>query len=265
MEPRPTMIAVGVDSSPEALAAARFGARAAELRGLDLVLCHAVSPPATTESSAWLLQRLQGQLRIPPRMVVSTVLDQLAPAVLLKEVEHEAAMLVVGHRRQDRPEHSILGSLAAQLVASVRKPLAVVPAGWTPSPWTSRPVLVALDGTADADEVLSFACEEASRLQAPVVATHVIPPADLFDPQQTQRALHELLAGWKQDYPDLAFDVDVLVGQPDRALVEASRRACELVVGGPRHPQRRRGWTDSIARTAARWAHCPLVVVPRDD
>lgn len=263
MESRPSTIAVGVDSSPEALAAARFGVRAAELRGLDLTLCHAVSPPATTESSGWLLERLQTQLRIPPAMVVSTVLDQLAPAVLLKEVEDTAAMIVVGRRRADRPEHSILGSLAAQLVASVHTPLAVVPAGWTAPPWTSRPVLVAIDATTDADEVLAFACQEASRVQAPLVATHVVAPADLADPSLSLRTVHELLAGWKQDYPDLTFGVDVLVGEPDRAIVEASWRASLLVVGGPRHPQRRRGWTDSVARTAVRWAHCPIVVVPR--
>lgn len=257
-----TMIAVGVDSSPEALAAARFGVRAAEQRGLDLILCHSVCPPATAESSAWLLERLQGQLRIPATMRVTTVLDQLAPAVLLKEMDDAAAMLVVGRRRADRPEHSILGSLAAQLVASVHKPLAVIPAGWVPEQWTSRPVIVALDGTSDAADVLAFACEEAARLQAPLVATHVVAPADLEDPASSLRAMHELLAGPKQDHPHLTFGVDVLVGEPDRALVEASRRASQLVVGGPRQPQRRRGWADSVARTAVRWARCPVVVVP---
>lgn len=260
-----TTVAVGVDSSPEALAAARFGVKAAELRGLDLTLCHAVSPPATAESSAWFLERLQAQLRIPPTMTVRTVIDQLAPAVLLKEVEDTAALLVVGHRRVDRSEHSIMGSLAAQLVASVHRPLAVVPAGWTSPPWTTRPVLVALDATTAADEVLAFACEEASRWQAPLVATHVVVPAELEDPSGSLRTLHEVLAGWKQDYPDLTFGVDVLVGEPDRAVVEASRRASLLVVGGPRHPQRRHGWTDSVARTAVRWAHCPIVVVPRTE
>lgn len=258
-----TTIAVGVDSSPEALAAARFGVREAELRGLDLRLCHAVCPPATTESSAWLVERLQSQLRIPPTMVVTRLLDQLAPAVLLKEVEDSAALLVVGRRRSDRPEHSILGSLAAQLVASVSTPLAVVPAGWTSPPWTSRPVLVALDAVDDADEVLAYACEAAARWQAPLVAAHVITPAELGDPERSRRAVHEVLAGWKQDYPDLSFDVDLLVGEPDRTIVEASRQASQLVVGGPRHPRRPRGWTDSVARTAVRWAHCPLVVVPR--
>jgi nucleotide-binding universal stress UspA family protein len=262
--PLPTTVAVGVDSSPEALAAARFGARAAHLRGLDLTLCHAVSPPATTESSAWLLERLQGQVRIPPTMTVTTVLDQLAPAVLMKEMEDRAALLVVGRRRADRPEHSILGSLAAQLVASVHTPLAVVPAGWTPAPWTSRPVLVALEMITGVDEILAFACDEASRLQAPLVVTHVVAPNDLVDPSASLRAVHELLAGWKQDYPDLAFGVDVVVGEPDRAIIEASRRAAVLVVGGPRHPQRRRrGWADSVARTGVRWAHCPIIVVPR--
>lgn len=265
MDHSATMVAVGVDSSAEALAAARYGVRAAELRGLDLTLCHAVTPPATTESSAGLLRRLQSQLRVPPTMRVSTVVDQLAPAVLLKEVEDEAALLVVGHRRIDRPEHSILGSLAAQLVASVHRPLAVVPAGWTPPPWTTRPVLVALDATTVAEEVLAFACEEATRLRAPVVATHVVPPSEIADPQASVRTVTELLAGWKQDYPDLDFAVDLLVGEPDRAIVEASRRASLLVVGGPRHPERRRGWTDSVARTAVRWSVCPIVVVPRGD
>ncbi|MFT4167028.1 MAG: universal stress protein [Microlunatus sp.] len=262
---RPQTIAVGVDSSPESLAAARFGAKAAELRGLSLTLCHAVCPPATTASSAWQLARVQSQLRIAPSVVVHTVLDQLAPAVLLKEVGDDAAMLVVGRRRTDRPEHSILGSLAAQLVASVHRPLVVVPAGWTPPPWTTRPVIVALDATTDADEVLAYACEEATRWQAPLVATHVVGPSTVGEPELSRRALHELLAGWKQDYPDLTIDVDVLTGEPDNAIIEASRRASQLVVGSPRHPQRRRGWTDSVSRTAVRWTHCPLVVVPRND
>lgn len=265
MEPRPSTVAVGVDYSPEALAAARFGVRAAMLRGLELTLCHAVSPPATLESSARLLQRLQAQLRIPPSLIVTTVVDQLAPAVLLKEVEDAAALLVVGRRRSDRPEHSILGSLAAQLVASVHKPLAVVPAGWTPTSWTSRPVLVALDTPTDADEVLAFACEEALRLQTALVAIHVVSPAELIDPDASLRAMHELLAGWKQDYPDLTFGVDLGVGEPDRVIVEASRCASVLVVGGPRHPRRPRGWTESVARTGVRWSHCPIVVVPRND
>jgi nucleotide-binding universal stress UspA family protein len=263
MDTKPTMIAVGVDSSPEALAAARFGVETAELYGLDLLLCHAVCPPATTASSAWLLDRVQSRLRIPPTMVVRTRRDQLAPAVLLKELEDDAAMVVVGHRRVDRPEHSILGSLAAQLVASVRRPLAVVPAGWESTPWTSRPVVVALDVTTDADEVLTFACPEAARLQAALVVTHVVAPADLDEANLSLRAVHELLAGWKQDYPDLTFNVDLLVGEPDRAIIETSRRARLLVVGGPRHPRRRFGWTDSVARTGVRWAHCPIVVVPR--
>ena len=100
-------------------------------------------------------------------------------------------------------------------------------------------------------------------MRAPVVATHLVAPNDFDDPQRSLRAVHELLAGWKQDYPDLAFGVDVLVGEPDRAIVEASRRAAALVVGGPRHSQRRRGWADSVARTGVRWAHCPIIVVPR--
>lgn len=266
MATRPTMIAVGVDSSAEALAAARFGARAADLRGLDLLLCHAVSPPATTESSAWLIERLQRQLRIPPTMVVSTLLDQLSPAVLLKEVEDTAAMLVVGHRRLDRPEHSILGSLAAQLVASVHRPLAVVPAGWASRPWTSRPVLVAIDPTTDPAEMLTFACEEASRQQAPLVAAYALPagirPRGI---ELARLAMQEALAGSKQDYPDLSIEVELLTGEPEHAVVEASRRAGQLVLGGPRHPSRRRGWSDSVARTAVRWAHCPVVVVPRSD
>lgn len=263
MDARPTTIAVGVDSSPEALAAARFGARAAELRGFSLTLCHAVCPPATTESSAWLLERLRRRLEIPPTMPVTTVLDQLGPAVLLKEMEESAAMLVVGRRRSDRPEHSILGSLAAQLVASVHTPLAVVPAGWIPSPWTSRPVVVTLDALTEADEILAFACAEASRWHAPLVAIDVLPPSNRADSRPTTRAIEKLLAGWKHRHPELGFRVEMLTGEPDRAVVEASRRASVLVVGGPRHPQRRRGWTDSVARTAVRWAHCPVVVVPR--
>jgi hypothetical protein len=48
-------------------------------------------------------------------------------------------------------------------------------------------------------------------------------------------------------------------------IVEASRCASVVVVGGPRHPRRPRGWTDSVARTGVRWSHCPIVVVPRND
>ncbi|MDN5763222.1 MAG: universal stress protein [Microlunatus sp.] len=263
MEVSPSMIAVGVDSSAEALAAARFGTQAAELRGLNLLLAHAVCPPATAESSAWLIERLRSQLRIPPTMEVNTVLDHHSPAALLKEVEVSAAMLVVGRRRVDRPEHSILGSLAAQLVASASRPLAVVPAGWTAMAWTTRPVLVAVDPTVDVADLLRFAFAEASRLEAPLLAVYAVPASSRKDPAVSLRAVEEALAAsGRQEYPALSVAIELLVGEPDGVVVAASRRAVELVVGGPRDPHRRRGWTDSVARTAVRWANCPVVVVP---
>jgi nucleotide-binding universal stress UspA family protein len=84
------------------------------------------------------------------------------------------------------------------------------------------PVVVGVDCSASAQDVLAFAFEEATHRRAPLVALHVGPtpmPA-------------EVLAGCAQQYPEVRVIESVRgVTHPAAALIEASRGAALVVVG----------------------------------
>jgi nucleotide-binding universal stress UspA family protein len=46
-----------------------------------------------------------------------------------------------------------------------------------------------------------------------------------------RRVTHEVLAGWSEQYPDVAVSAKVLHGRPAPLLIEASARASLTVVG----------------------------------
>ena len=72
----------------------------------------------------------------------------------------------------------------------------------------------------------------------------------------------EMLAGWRDDYPDVDVTVTLVRGRAGSALVQESRTAQLLVVG-------RRGLggfpgllLGSVGSHLIHHAHCPVVVVP---
>lgn len=140
------VVTVGLDGSPESLAAARWAADEAEKRGLTLRLLHAwplLAPepthvPAEVDQNHWakrLVHTAQAELqaRHPGLSVVGNLVADDAQKALLQAAKavvraaEGAALLVVG-RREHRPGRvPHLGPVAQAAIHHGHCPVAVVP------------------------------------------------------------------------------------------------------------------------------------------
>ncbi|MET0695338.1 MAG: universal stress protein [Propionibacteriaceae bacterium] len=268
-------IAVGVDESPQAMVAARYALWQAELRGLGLTLVHAYPVPAMEamafedisvslrEAAQEVVDTVIAELNVPPTVKVTTLLGQTSPVLLLRQAAETAQLLVVGQDHVGFAERIIVGNIAAPLCHRASCPVIVVPSGWEHGAMNRHPVAVALDGKSATEEVLRVAFEVAVLLKTRLVAVHAMSanswPRDVA---AEERNLAELLAGHKQDNPEVDVTVQTVSGDPKRALVESSLTASLLVVGAP-HSEGLAAWTRSVARGVLEQVECPVAVVPR--
>jgi hypothetical protein len=87
-------------------------------------------------------------------------------------------------------------------------------------------------------------------------------PASEIAPQTAN--LTELLAGSKQDFPDISVGSLVVSGDLDADLPRWSRSAALLVMERPHRRMWAHGRSRSPARRVEKQTHCPLFVVPRE-
>jgi nucleotide-binding universal stress UspA family protein len=219
-------VVVGVDDSAQAVAAARWAARAAEARGLDLVLLHGRSggEPGPADETMY---EVAARLRLPPRMRIALVVDDEELDRLLTRVSRTAALVVIG---QDRlhPSGLEIGKAAARSARHSCCPVVIVPAPSRRSPTRQQAVLHVTRSSEPADELAA-----------------------------ERRCWVEYEAGWKQDRPGVRVLTDVVEGDLDAVLDEWSREAELLVMGQPAGRRRAADATSVLDR-----CHCPLMIVP---
>jgi nucleotide-binding universal stress UspA family protein len=268
-------VVVGIDQSPEALAAAQYALWQAEKRGLDLVVLHTYSIPAMEaplsdayftclrEAAQSVVDKVVVELDPPDSVRVKTLLQQTAPALLLQRAAETAQLVVIGQHHSGWFERLIAGSVVNPLCKNAACPVIIVPRRWQRSWHNDQPVVVALDGQSAAATALQVAFEEAELQQTAVVALHAMPPeASPEEVAKQERALAELLTGYERDHPQILVRVRTVAGNPDKALVQSSQDAALLVVGAPRG-HRLGSWSRSVARGVLKQAGCPVAVVPR--
>jgi nucleotide-binding universal stress UspA family protein len=79
---------------------------------------------------------------------------------------------------------------------------------------------------------------------------------------QEERALtSEVLAGWQENYPDVRVTSVTTRNHPVDALVDASKTAALLVIGGRRRGRIGGALLGSIGHGVLHGAHCPVAVV----
>ena len=268
-------VVVGVDGSPAALAAARYALWRAQLSGLDLVVVHAYAIPALQEplsedftagvrdDARAVLDRVVALLDVPPDVGVRTILQPSSPALLLRAAAATAQVVVIGRGGDGWLERHLSRNLVHSLCTNVTCPVVVVPVGWQPTAEPSRPVVVALQGDLPSAASLQITFEEADLRGTAVLALHAM-PANAYPRELAahDRNLSELLAGSKQDYPQVPVSVQTVAGEPSQALIDASPDAGLIVVTFP-HASRIGAWTWSVARGVLGRAGCPVAVVPR--
>lgn len=298
----PPAVVVGIDGSPGALRAARWGARHAVRSGAPLQLVAAFGwapnthhdPPhaavgPSEESGHYthtyrdlLLDMREEQLdeavtaakHAAPTVTVSHDVRVGHPVPVLCAAAADAEVLVVGSRGLGGVAALVLGSTALGVAARAGCPVVVV-RDEEPATGESRPVVVGVDQTPTSESALGFGFAQASLYDAPLVVAHLFhfepgfPPlqeAEIATAVDAERAkLTERLARWSDKYPDV--EARTVVGRDGAAdgLIELSRTAQLIVVGS----RGRGGFVGqllgSVSQTVLHHAHSPVAVVRTEE
>jgi nucleotide-binding universal stress UspA family protein len=257
-----TRIVVGIDGSAGSTAAVRWAAAEAQRRNVELRVLTAyqrqhpglhftagrqTQREAEHEATAVVHAAVTEARSIAPNVEVRAVaLAGYAVPVLLHAAE-EAALLVVGSQ-----------------VATHAKASVVVVRG-RPGADTG-PVVVGVDEGPSAGTIIGHAFEVAALRSAAVLAITVQANGRTRarSAQHTAEAvlgsdLNSHLDPWREKYPDVRAEREVIGGRPDKVLVERSRSA-QLVVVGPRRHGFEGVLLGSVGTRLVERADCPVLI-----
>ncbi|WP_405708694.1 MULTISPECIES: universal stress protein [unclassified Streptomyces] len=289
-------VTVGLDGSPESLAAAHWAADEAERRKLTLCLLHAwpllVEEPdgvrAEMDQDYWARRivqntRVELQAHHPGLSIVGSLVADDAEHALLQAAS-ESEMTVLGSRGLVRVESYFLGDISLPVVAHAERPVVLVRAGTGDDGRQSARtgtggVVVALKLHGPCDDLLRFAFEAAAARGRPLRAVHGRSlPVDAYVPwgvdhdvaeevvQDAKKLLDRALLPWRDRFPQVEVTDGTALVSPAKAVVQAAEGADLLVVGRGRG-RRRRGPAPSlgpVVQAAIHHARCPVAVVPHD-
>lgn len=286
------VVTVGLDGSPESLAAARWAADEAGRRKLALRLLHAwpmLAPeparlPAEVDQNYWvnrLVDTAQAELRNRhPGLAIdkSLVADDAQHALL--QAASESEMVVLGSRGLESVESYFLGDVSMPVVARAERPVVLVRAEpldeGRPATAASR-VVVALKLHGSPDDLLDFAFHTAAARDVPVLAVHgrSVPlrartPWGVdhgFSEETTRDAQEQVsraLQPWREKYPRVDVADSIRLESPAKAVVRAAEGASLLVVGRRRHRTGLAPHLGPVAQAAVHHGRCPVAVVPHD-
>ncbi|MFF4393878.1 universal stress protein [Streptomyces sp. NPDC001552] len=254
-------IVAGLDGSAESLAAAHWAAREALLRGVPLHLVHAEewsSPrdlpvPTSDVRRHWaqaLLNETADELRAShPELEVDIRSFDGRPAAELIGVAAGANMIALGSRGLGTVTGFALGSVGMAVIRGTVRPVVMVRASEDAVPHpdgrhAARELLVGVDISRPCDALLSFAFEEAARRACVLHVLHSwsLPPlvgyGAAYDPRvhaqlevSAETSLHDVLAPWRDTYPDVGVIARASVGHAATELIRMGAEAGLIVVG----------------------------------
>ncbi|GGR84146.1 stress-inducible protein [Streptomyces humidus] len=286
-----SVVTVGLDGSPESLAAARWAADEADRRRLTLRLLHAwplLTPePAhassTVDQNYWAKRlvhtaRAEAQARHPGLTVVGSLVANDAQEALL-EAAKESEMTVLGSHGLGTVESYFMGEVSLPVVARAERPVVLVRAEGDAHarPAPAGPVVVALKLKGSCDGLLDFAFHSAAARNVPLVAAHgrsvpfharvpwgVDHEVSEGLTRDAQQELSRVLRPWREKYPQVEVVDRVRLVNPAKAGVQASEGAGLLVVGRRANRHGRTPHIGPVAHAAIHHGRCPVAVVPHD-
>ncbi|KOU77415.1 stress-inducible protein [Streptomyces sp. MMG1533] len=288
------VLTVGLDGSPESLAAAHWAADEAQRRKLTLRLLHAwplLAPeptniPSEIDQNYWakkLVHNAQTELQAhhPGLTVVGNLVADDAQDALIRAAA-ESEMLVLGSRGLSPVESYFLGDISMSVVASAERPVVLVRADQgaerpsAPASGAAGGVVVALKLHGPCDDLLEFAFTTAAARGEPLRAVHGRGiPIHAYAPwgvdhtvtreivQDAQKHLSQALRPWREKFPGVAVTDVIRLESPARVVMEAAERAELLIVGRRTHhaPAPHLG---PVCQAAVHHARCPVAVIPHD-
>ncbi|MCX4510638.1 universal stress protein [Streptomyces sp. NBC_01619] len=291
MEP---VITVGLDGSPESLAAAHWAADEAVRRNFTLRLLHAwplLAPeptrvPSEIDQNYWAKRmvhnaRTELQARHPGLTAVGNLVADDAQDALLQAAS-ESAMVVLGSRGLGSVESYFMGDISMLVVTRAERPVVLVRAEQreeVPQPAPSPPgaVVVALKLHGPCDDLLDFACAAAAArgvhlrvVHGRSVPLHAYTPwgvdHDVADEiaQDARKQLSKVLRPWREKFPAVEMVDVVRLDSPAKSVVRDAESAGLLVVGRRKHRPALAPRLGPVAEAAIHHARCPVAVVPHD-
>lgn len=296
----PEIITVGLDGSPESLAAAHWAADEADRRQSVLRLLHAwillaaeaPDTPADHDQNAGarqIVRRARDEVRTrhPGLQIIEDLVGSEAEAALLQAAA-ESQMLVLGSRALGVWESYVLGDVSLDVVGRAKGPVILVragdrakppgqerPDGTTPAP--DARVVVGLGLRGPCERLLAFAFDAAASRGLPLQAVHGRPlPVHAYTPwgidpdaekELTKEAdieLRDAIRPWCERFPEVLVQQTVLPESPTRALVQTVFGAALLAVGRRLHRPLLAPRVGPVAHAAIHHVACPVAVVPHD-
>lgn len=215
-----------------------------------------------------------------PGLEVSSGIVEDEPREALTRLSGAAELLVLGTRGSGGFPGLLAGSTSLYLAATADCPVVVVPAAWADRAADQAErgsgVAVGVRGKDAAEAPLAFAFAAAQRLRLPLRVVHAwrnppllgrghaLPPvyeAGQISDEQT-RLMAEILAGWRQRYPEVPVVVDAVRSGAAKRLVEVSRTERLLVLGRHGTPEGVVGRLGSVSQAVVHHAGCPVAVLP---
>lgn len=288
-------VVVALDGGPADHGAVRWGAAQALSARRRLHLVHVVTDgvPVVADAAgtvvmppADFLSRSAATARDRARALVDTVAPGAGVSIvtghtipLLVAASQGSHLLVLGDSRLRAAPARTGDQVAVFLAVRARCPVVVVPSlgdpvdherGPTPREMARRrEVVVGVDGTHAGRGALALAFSQASAHGCDLRVVHVWPPRrpprPETDPGWVQRRamVSELLAGQREQHPDVLVVTDLVRGDPVAALVGRGRAwQAELLVLSGCHGQGRRGLLPGpVTLGVLARARCPVAMV----
>ena len=281
-----------MDGSASALSAARWGAAEALVRGRGLTLAHAIIPPVVgggfsagmpprldildtmRESAITELARIAESLP-GDDIIIEVQIGSAAELMLL--ASQTAELVVLGSRGHGGFKGLLIGSVGTQVASHADCPTVVLRE--SPRIGASQ-VIVGIDGSPHSMAAIAFAFDEASRHGWELVAIHAwdvpafdlivspagaipFPLADVADNEI--RLAAEVLAGFRNDYPDVPVQERLVRAPAVQAILEASTDAALIVVGTRGHGAAVGAVLGSVSNGLLHRATVPVAVVPIEE
>jgi nucleotide-binding universal stress UspA family protein len=272
-------VVVGVDGSTGSTAALNWAAREALSRGCPLTLVHTwewdmVQPWSFEEHD------IENQLQDAGRRILAAGQDQARTAGvedvttanlrgygpdIIAELSTGAALIVLGSRHLTALGRAVLSSVSTAAVNRSSCPVVVLSGAPAVSEERAE-VVVGVAGGPHDEKLLAFGFDHADRHGLPLRAVFCWDPPlsnlKLPPPEQARLKLAEVVAGWREQYPQLDVHYIARRGHPSAALVHESASQALLVVG--KHARRMRfgAWLGSVSLAALHHATCPVAVIP---
>jgi nucleotide-binding universal stress UspA family protein len=277
-------IVVGVDGSPTAAPPLRWAIREASTRRIPIRLVSAWNPSYDIDTLGLARRTVEDHCEAildaarediaeaePTIEVTTTAYIGPATTALVEESRH-ADTVVVGSRGRRTLPAFLLGATSLEVAAHAACPAVVVRERADAS---SGRVVVGADGTPRSNDAIAYAFGYASAHDLSLTVLHAFQveyvegvisrvAAEESNARLAQEELaltSETVAGWGEKYPDVHIEIGTVRSHPVDALVDASRTADLLVLGGRRRGRLGGALLGSVGHGVLHDAHCPVAVV----